>query len=212
MAIHQIPVIKAGKRPIEIDTSSLSDEAYLAIVAEGLKHFINLGTSKLKQEDYATLDAFETAAFEIAEKQKAKILSGDIRKRAAPKTKVAGVEMTEALRLAKISAREQYKVMAATDKTMPRISHILAKQWTETAKAMIASDPDMWLQAARESLARATEGPKVPSELFSHLTADPKKVEAAKKKAAKDKAGKTAAPPPPAKGKGKGKGNPAHGA
>jgi hypothetical protein len=185
MGIHQIPVTKAGKRTIAVDTaeSLMPAEVYDAVVFEGLRHFINLGTSRLKQEDYATLEAFEAAAWEIAEKQVAKLYSGDIRKRqTATKTKGAGVEMTEALRLAKLSAKEQYKVLAATDKSLPRMSHIPAKQWTESAKAMVNADPDTWLATARESLNRSRETPKANAEIFAHLTADPKKVAASKAK------------------------------
>jgi hypothetical protein len=206
--VYQIPVTKAGKRPMEFNTDdpAVTDEVFAVIVFEGLKHFLNLGTSKLKQEDYKTLEDFEAAAWAIAEKQKEKILAGEIKKRTtATKTKGAGVEMTEALRLAKLSAKEQYKVLAATDKSLPRISHIPAKQWTESAKAMVNADPDTWLATARESLNRSRETPKANAEIFAHFTADPKKVEASKAKAKK---AKPQAPVVPAKGKGKGKPQP----
>jgi hypothetical protein len=208
LPIHQIPVTKAGKRPIPVDTAEtlMPAEVYDAVVFEGLKHFINLGTSKLKQEDFATLEAFEAAAWEIAEKQVAKMYAGEIKKRAtATKTKGAGVEMTEALRLAKLSAKEQYKVLAAGDKSLPRMSHIPAKQWTESAKAMVNSDPDLWLATARESLNRSRETPKANAEIFAHLTADPKKVAASKAKASKKA---PAAPTVPVKASKKGKPQP----
>jgi hypothetical protein len=205
MATFEIPITKAGKRLISIDTGkdTMPDEVFRAVVFEGLKHFANLGTSKLKKDDFAKIEDFEAAAWEVAQAQVAKMYAGDIRKRsAAPKVKGAGIEMTEALRLAKLSAKEQYKVLAATDKTLPRMSHIPAKQWTESAKAMIQADPDTWLAAARESLARTRSGPPIDKELFAGLKADPKKVAAAKAKAKKA----PAAPVVPAKGKGKGKG------
>jgi len=189
MAIYEIPVNKAGKRLIAIDTgeTAMPADVYKAVLFEGLKHFINLGTSKLKQADFATLNEFEAAAWAIAEAQHTKLKSGDIKRRAVgPKAKGAGVEMTEALRQAKISAKEQYKVLAATDKSMPRFSLINAKQWTASAQAMVNSDPDTWLAVARESLARASEAPKASADIFSQLRADPKLVQAAasaKKKA-----------------------------
>jgi hypothetical protein len=207
--VYQIPVTKAGKRPMEFNTDdpAVTDEIFAIIVFEGLKHFINLGTSKIKQEDYKTLEDFEAAAWAIAEKQKEKILAGEIKKRTtATKTKGAGVEMTEALRLAKLSAKEQYKVLAATDKSLPRMSHVTPKLWTDAAKAKVNSDPDAWLAAARQSLARAHDVPKADAaDIFAHFTADPKKVEASKAKAKK---AKPQAPVVPAKGKGMGKPQP----
>jgi hypothetical protein len=197
MGLYQIPVKKAKGRFVEVDTDSgkMPDHIYEYALQIGLRELVARGASDLKKQDYETESEYAAAAVEIAQKQVELMYAGKTRiVGAKTATKKQGVEYTEAIRLAKIQAREQYKNLAATDKTMPRVSHIPAKQWTEAAKAMVEADRDMWLATARESLARAAV-PMTGFDISSMVHADPKLVKKAEeKKAAAKKDKKFPAP------------------
>lgn len=183
MAIHQIPVTKAGKRLIEVDSgeAGMTAETYNIIFECGLKHFVNLGMTGLHRADYKTLAEYEDAAFAIAAKQVEKIKAGKIsgvskaKKAAGAK---ASAEMTEAMRLAKGYAKDQLKAAGV------KVSKVKAADITLAAKAYIDADPETWLSAARASLAAASAPVTAPAVDLSSLVAKSEKAKPRAKKAA----------------------------
>lgn len=204
MAILEIPVMKAKGKFVSIDTDEIAESVYEYALKLGLKALLNRGMTTTKRENFASQDAFEAEAMKIAEKQKADMVAGKTRIIGATKSKAGGAEATEALRLAKIHAKAQLKAAGF------KISHISAADLTTAARALIDSDRDVWMAAARDSLAKAASVSTKSVDLGALVKADPKKVAASEAKKAADKAKREAAKagktPPPTKGKGKGKG------
>jgi hypothetical protein len=195
MGLHMIPVTKAGKRLIEVDSgeAGMSEATYNSIFEIGLKHVVNLGVSNLKQADFASLAEFENAAYEIAMKQVAKIKAGKVtgvsRTAKAPKS---SVEMVEALRLAKIYAKSELKAAGI------KVSAVKAADITIAAKAYIDADPETWLNAAKASLAAAT-APKTALNIADMVKEDPVLVAKAEKAKKEAKAARAAKAPAKAK-------------
>lgn len=190
MSIHRIPVNKAGKKLIEVDSSEagMSAEVYNAIFEIGLKHVVNLGMSGLYLRDFASPAEYEAAAWAIAEKQVEKIKSGKVTgvsKSKAP-SKRSG-EYTEALRLAKIVVKSDLKAAGTS------VGRVKAADITAAAEAYIAADLETWLAVGRNSLA-AVSAPKSTINVAELVKEDPK----LKAKAEKAKAASKAKPKAPA--------------
>ena len=181
MAVYQVKV-KDTKQTLEVDSGKISDELCAYIFQKGLDAVLGRGRTKLgKPEDFRTVEEFETAAVEIAQKQVDDLYEGRTRMvggaKAAKERK--GARHTEALRLAKEDTRSQIRAAGL------KISRYSAKQITEAATAMFNADPDKYLAAADSNLARAAQAASIPAkvDIKSILGAEsPAKVRAAEAK------------------------------
>jgi hypothetical protein len=208
MTILSIPIVKAKGQFVSVDTEAVPEAVYQYCLELGLKSLINRGVSNHKQENFPTLAEFETESVAIAMRQYDAMVAGKTRIVGSKKTKEAGAAwMVEALRIAKISAKEQVK---ATGKIA--VSKVKAAEWTKLAKAMIDADPEHWERVAMDSLSRSATAPVKGLDLLSMVQEDPELVRKAEKKKADSKkataakaAGKTTKPPAKAKK------NPSHG-
>jgi hypothetical protein len=182
MAIMQVPVTK-GKGIIEIDTDSLPEAVYAEALLQGLKTLVNRGQSKITVKELGDTETVKREAMLAAEKQKEKILSGDIKFSGKAKaTKVSGAVNTEAMRIARNRVKDAIKASGK------RISHYTAKDISAAAKSLIEADPSI-LADAEAAIAKRSEIP-VATDLLAMLKEDPKlvaKAEAKKAEAAKDK-------------------------
>jgi len=182
MAIMQVPVTKA-KGIIEIDTDSLPEAVYAEALLQGLKVLANRGQSKITVKELGDAETVKREAMLAAEKQKEKILSGDIKFSGKAKaTKVSGAVNTEAMRIARNRVKDAIKASGK------RISHYTAKDISAAAKSLIEADPSI-LADAEAAIAKRSEIP-VATDLLAMLKEDPKlvaKAEAKKAEAAKDK-------------------------
>jgi hypothetical protein len=182
MAIMQVPVTK-GKGVIEIDTDSLPEAVYAEALLQGLKTLVNRGQSKITVAELGDADTVKKEAMIAAEKQKGKILSGDIKFSGKAKaTKVSGAVNTEAMRIARNRVKDAIKASGK------RISHYTAKDISAAAKSLIEADPSI-IADAEAALAKRSEIP-VAEDLMALLKEDPKlvaKAEAKKAEAEKNK-------------------------
>ena len=179
MAIIQVPVTKA-KGMIEVDTDKIDADVWKYLVVLGAKALVNRGTSSKEAKDYSQKEFLELAA-----KQVENMYSGKTRiigQKAAKKRE--GAEMTEAIRIAKETVKQMIKA------NNEKISHYSASEITKAAKAVVEADPDTYLAAARENLARAAgaveKGGK--ADIMSIIKPSETKVKAAEKKKAEAKA------------------------
>jgi hypothetical protein len=188
MTALQIPIVKA-KASITINTDALPDAMYTYALFLGLKAILSRGTVDHKRENFPSAVAYEAAALEIANRQAADLLAGKTRQ-VGLKTVSSGKttpDMVEAIRIAKIHAKSQAKAAGL------KISAISAAEWTRTAKAYIDADPETWMAAAAESIARAAVKPKAGMDFMPKE--DPElmaKAEAAKAKKKAESAAKAA--------------------
>jgi hypothetical protein len=188
MAILKIPVTKAGNRQIEIDTASIPDEMYNLAVEEGLKILLNKGMSKVpaaKGLEGKDLDDVRNSAYLIAEANLVKLKEGKMRKgRAAAVskdgTKVSGVVMTEARRLAKEVVKNEIRAAGM------KISHVEASEITKAANEIIASDPS-YIETAQANI-EARTAKVVSVNIKSLVHESPKLVAAAAKRKAESAA------------------------
>lgn len=204
MAILNIPITKAGNKPIAIDTETdLPDAMYELALREGLKVLLNARMTKITTKGLEGDDLLEaqSAAMKVAEANAEKVRSGTYTKgRAAATTdasgqKVPGVVMTEAMRLAKAKVKDILRANKI------RISTVEASQITAAAKELVAADPSYIEQAKANIEARAAK--PVAVDLSAFLKESPKLVAAAEAKRKERKttlsakqAGMTAKVPP----------------
>jgi hypothetical protein len=182
MAIMEVPVTK-GKGVIEIDTDSLPEAVYAEALLQGLKTLVNRGQSKITVAELGDVDTVKKEAMIAAERQKGKILSGDIKFSGKAKaTKVSGIVNTEAMRIARNRVRDAIKVSGR------RVAHYTARDISAAAKSLIEADPSI-IADAEAALAKRSEIP-VAEDLLSMLKENPKlvaKAEARKAGAEKNK-------------------------
>ena len=182
MAIMQVPVTK-GKGIIDIDTDSLPEAVYAEALLQGLKTLVNRGQSKITVKELGDAETVKKEAMIAAEKQKEKILAGDIKFSGKAKaTKVSGAVNTEAMRIARNRVKDAIKANGK------RISHYSAKDISAAAKGLIDADPSI-IADAEAAIAKRSEIP-VAQDLLSMLKEDPKLVAKAEAKKAKDAAEK----------------------
>ena len=195
--IIQVPVVKAKGKFVELKVNEVNADVWSYLIALGAKALVNRGTSGEGKKDLS-----DDEYVEIAMKQVEDMYSGKTRiigqKRTAGKKD--SVEMAEAVRIAKETVKQQIKAAGQ------KISHYTASEITKYAKAYVEADPDTYLGAARENLARAAVAVGKPPKASLGFTPDPKKVAAAEKKTAERKAAKGAqatgkTPPPKPKAK-----------
>ena len=196
MAVYQVKV-KGTKQALEVDSGKISDELCAYIFQKGLDAVLGRGRTKLgKPEDFRTVEEFETAAVEIAQKQVDDLYAGRTRMVGGAKATKgkATAEQTEALRLAKEYTKAQIKAQGL------KITRYSAKDITTAAKAYLENDLDYFMAAARENLAKAalaSEKVHAKIDLKATLKESPAKVRAA---AAKTKPKAEPKAPVPQKG------------
>jgi uncharacterized protein YneF (UPF0154 family) len=145
MAIIQVPLAKAKGKFIDIDTDKVNADVWAYAVSIGLKSLANRGTAGEKAKGLSDDEYLEIAAKQVADMYagKTRIIGA---KRAAKRD---GAEMTEAIRIAKETVKQMIRANGE------KISHYSASEITKAAKAIVEADPDTYLGAAQENLARA---------------------------------------------------------
>lgn len=130
-----VPVVKA-KQNITFDTDSIPEAVYAEALRLGLKELTNRGMTKLTKAAFRDdQEALSAAVMEVANKNYTNILEGKIRIAGAKSDKASGKVMVEARRLAKAAVKEELK------RQNIKVSYVSAKDLTEAANALIASDP-----------------------------------------------------------------------
>jgi hypothetical protein len=172
--IYAIAITKA-KKELEINTGDLPAEAFIEIVALGLKTFLNKGMGDVKTKDLEgeALAKSQEQALKFANENLAKLLSGDFKRSASKAAKVAGKVMTEAKRLARNFIKDTLKAQGH------KVSHYPAAEITKAAVATIEADPS-WIRMAEESLAQAAKQKTTVD--ISAIKVDPKLVAKAESK------------------------------
>lgn len=172
--IYSVPVTKA-KTEIEVNTGDLPEEAFVEIMALGLKTWLNKGMGDVKTKDLEgeALVKAQAEALKFANENLAKLLSGEFKKSASKAAKVAGKVMTEAKRLARNFVKDQLK------RAGHKVSHYPAAEITKAAVALIEADGN-WVKMAQESLDQ-TAAQKATIDLSS-IKVDPKLVAKANEK------------------------------
>lgn len=155
MAVYQVPILKA-KLSIEIDSGKLHEDIYAYALQLGMKSIANR-LSKIKKEDFATDEEYQTAAFEASTKLVEAMYSGKgIRMVGVKaKAKTAGAEKVEARRLARDVVKSQIK--AAGEK----LKNYSAADITEAADALIEANPEILAEAKANLAARADKAEKL---------------------------------------------------
>lgn len=200
---YKIPIKGGGVVTFE-GVAQFPDNVYVAIITAGLKDLLNRGMTKIgplkidptKGVDETTVAASAAKAKEIADKNYANLLEGKLPRMAGVKasdSKVPGVVMTEARRLAKNLIKDEIK------KSGGKISHFEPKDITAAANAYLASDEGKELltmaQANVDARSKVVEEKPVTSlaDLQAKLgiSVSDTKVKAAEAKKAKAKAAGT---------------------
>jgi len=191
MAMNVISVLiaKAGKDvALDVDISTLSDEMYALVMAEGLKSILNSRMSKVgpvtklekegKTEQLATEHAL---ALKIAQDNLTKLLAGDIKaKSKAAKSDLPREVQTEARRIAREIVKNQIRA------TGGKPSHYAVKDITLAADEFIKADASI-VEKAKENLANRA-GIKASIDIASLIKESPTQVAKAKAKADANKA------------------------
>lgn len=200
----KVPITKAGKgKTLTVtkeEVAALSDGAFAAIFAAGLKVMLNANMSKfpttgLEGEELSTQQA---KIMEKAAENKAKVLAGEVKSRGATATsadgtKVPGPVMTKARQLAKDVVRNQLREAGI------RISMVKPTDITAYANKLIEDDPSYIAEAAKlidEQKAKTASKDTIVAKLAELGIAESPLLVA---KAAKDKAAKAATKPVSAK-------------
>ena len=155
MATLNVPITKAGSS-LSIDTDSLPEESFRAVVEAGLKALLNLGMSKIltKGLEGDKLSEAQAAALAKATENLDNLKAGKVKRgRATAKdangNKVSGPVMTEARRLAKEVVKNEIRAAGM------KISHIEASVITKAANELIAADPSFITKATENLEARS---------------------------------------------------------
>ena len=194
-----VPKRKGATVTFNLDTSApdcIPDSIYQYALELGLKAIMARGYTKWDKD---APDADEQARA-IEAKNYAAVIAGKVRmvgSSSGPSmTRKTDPVQIEALRLAKLTAKDQAKASGV------KISKVPASEWTRVATAMIDAEPDTWTAAALASLSRSGI-PLVGHDFIAQLgkIADEAPAKAkAEKKVAKPK---TEAKPAPVKAKAK---------
>ena len=150
----RIPITKAGKGQTltvtKEEIAALSDSAFAAIVAAGLKVMLNANMSKFPTKDLEGDELTEQQAkiMEKAAENKAKVLAGEVKSRGATATtadgsKVPGPVMTKARQLAKETVKDELR------KAGIRISLVASTDITAYANKLLADDPSYIVEATK---------------------------------------------------------------
>ena len=165
MAVLEIPVTN---KTISVDTDVIPESMFAMALAEGLKVMLNKGMSKIAVKDLEgeELDKARAAAMQVAAQNLEKVMAGEIKKpRAAGASKVPGIVMTEARRLAKEVVKNEIRAAGF------KVSHVEASKITAMANDMIATDPSFLEQAKANIEARTAKVPADEASAKSKLAA-----------------------------------------
>jgi hypothetical protein len=189
MAVFQVNVSK-GKASVEVNTDDLPEEVYAECIRLGIQALVNKfpGSSKLTKDGFKSEAEYHAEAMAKATEQVAAMKAGTVKLGRTKKAAGAsGKVMTEARRLARNVVKDEMKRQGI------KVSHVEASEITKAANALITSDP--WFVAkATENL---EQGEKIEvkgkDELIKSLPISDKKVKAAEKRKAEQKAPGTSA-------------------
>lgn len=182
-----VPVVKA-KQTLTFDTDKIPENVYAEALRLGLKELVNRGMTKLTKAAFKDVqEDLAAAVMEVAQKNFDNILAGKIRIAGAKSDKASGKVMVEARRLAKAAVKEELK------RQNIKVSYVSAKDLTEAANALIASDPS-FVEKAKVNVAE-TEATKneALSSIVKSVKVDEKLVKADAEKKAAAKAALSAA-------------------
>lgn len=182
-----VPVVKA-KQTLTFDTDKIPENVYAEALRLGLKELVNRGMTKLTKAAFKDVqEDLAAAVMEVAQKNFDNILAGKIRIAGAKSDKASGKVMVEARRLAKAAVKEELK------RQNIKVSYVSAKDLTEAANALIASDPS-FIEKAKVNVAE-TEATKneALSSIVKSVKVDEKLVKADAEKKAAAKAALSAA-------------------
>ena len=145
--IFKVKITKAGQN-LEVDMSTLGDEAYAHVIQKGLEAILNAKMSKILTKDLegdALADAQSAALAKanenLSDLQAGKISRGRVSAKDASGNKVPATVMTEARRLAKEVVKNEIRAAGM------KISHVEASVITKAANELIAADPAFIEQA-----------------------------------------------------------------
>lgn len=177
--IVQVPVTKA-KTTIDIDVEAIPQNIWDAIVAEGLKAFVNKGMSKImtKGLEGDDLSKAQEAALKKGQENVAAILDGSMKIPGQKKVKGAsGKVMTEARRLARNIIKDEIKRAGG------KVSHYEASEITKAANDYLETEAGKALIAKAEETIKEREATPVAAGILSKIKVSDKlvkKAEAAK--------------------------------
>lgn len=179
MAILQIPITKAGNKPIPVETDTLGDAMVELIYREGLKVLLNAKMSKVSVAKLVgkDLEDAQAAAYEIGMKNFAALEAGTIVKgrTAAAKSGVPAEVRTEAMRLARAIVKDEARNAGLRPSLIP------ASEITAAAKQVLEDNPDLFAKAQENIDNRKSVTPKIS---LGGLKEDAKLVKAADEKKA----------------------------
>lgn len=169
--VLRIPVVK-GKTYLELIPDEMPIHVYTEALVLGFKQILNRGQTKVTKEAYPEPEALKAKAMEIAEATLENMYAGKIRVAggSAKSDKVPREIMTEARRIARNLVKEELK------RSGVKVSYIESSEITKAANALLASDPDILVQAEEEVEKRASKKVKID---ISTIPVSEKKVKAA---------------------------------
>ncbi len=171
--------LKNGAGEIQIDSGQVPLAQYQEALRLGFKAMAERAMSKITKEAYPDEAQRKAAILAKAEANVADIYSGKAKVEGQVKVKKAsGAVMTEAMRLARNLVKDAMKANKI------KISTVKASDITNTAKALLESDPSILVTAEANLAAR--EATPIKIDIASLIKADPALV-------AKDEAKKAAA-------------------
>lgn len=181
MAALKIPVTKAGAS-IEVESDNIPEDMFKLVVEEGLKVILNKRMSKImtKGLEGDDLTKAHSAAMSIASENLESLLASKTKRGRATTgaSKVPGVVMTEARRLAKEVVKNEIRNAGM------KVSHVEASVITAAANELIASDPS-YVETATANIEARTA--KAVSINIASLVHESPKLKAAAEKAKADR-------------------------
>lgn len=185
--IINVMVVK-GKEAVPLDLEKLSDAAYAHLMELGAKAFLNSRMSKITKANIADETELKAEAMTKAAENVEKLYNDDFKRASGAKASKLGREVkTEAMRLAKALVKDTIK------KAGGKPSHFEPSEITQAAKDYLEGDQGADLielaKANIEARGKVAAGEiDKLSTITASLKESPKRVKAAKEKAAKNKA------------------------
>lgn len=185
MTAIDIPIVK-GKTVRTHELDEYPQEVYLEALKLGFKELYNRGMSQVTKKAYPDAEELQAKANEIAEQNHENIMAGKIRfMGGAAKSKVSGVVMNEARRLARNAVKDGLRESGWKVSTIP------ASEITRLANELLAGDDGPgYVEEAKNNLdERAKKAAKVAGAIdLKTVKVSDKLVKAAEEKKAKAKA------------------------
>jgi hypothetical protein len=185
--MFEIAVTKAKDTlQVDSDVDLADEEVYKWCLQEGIKAYINRGMTKITKANYPDPEKLKEAALEVAMQNLEDLKAGKLprRGRATKESKVPGVVMTEARRLARNLIKDEMKRQGI------KVSHVEASEITKAANQLLEAD-DSLIKQAEANLAERAKTP-IKVDVKALIKESPIKVAAAEAKKAKQKAATSA--------------------